>query len=143
MSFLDFRASLGIVAVTAIVMLSAATSSAMDHGDDHAMSPAHDTDTLVVLPNDEETLRALEQKHRKIVRQAARECAPGLAAASASDRDPCVISNVERSVEASDDPYLIAFNAALPKSVRYDEDRRENVWMIGQDDEAPDAVIVE
>lgn len=140
MTISSFKTSLAITAASAFVMAMAATSKAEEMATG-SMSVEDETVLIVELPDDEATLRDLEMKHRRIINTAQRQCTVSLGGINRNDRDPCVISGVEAGVEQADDPQLTAFHTALPMSVRYDADRPANVWRIGQDDEAPDAVM--
>ncbi|WP_422020342.1 hypothetical protein [Pyruvatibacter mobilis] len=132
-------------AMASAFVLAGATAAQADGHEGHMSGEADATGktTVVValLPKDEEALRTLEQRHRRIINTAQRQCTTSLGGINRSDRDPCVISGVETGVEISDDPVLKAFHEALPMSVRYDGDRPDNTWRIGLDDEAPDGII--
>jgi len=77
------------------------------------------------LPHTEEALRALDFKQLRIVQRTTNHCdatEPMLANVAGQQR-PCVISGVDHAVDASDDPALQAYHAALPFNARYDRYR--------------------
>lgn len=140
----NWKKNVCVATAGAVAMLMASAAQAED--DKVIMAPGADgaeEQVMVVLPEDEETLRALEVKHRRIINTAQRQCTTSLGGINRNDRDPCVISGVETGVEISDDPVLKAFHEALPMSVRYDGDRPTSVWRIGQDDDTADVIVVE
>ena len=117
-------------AAVAIMLLAVVPARA----DDHEMMP-YDADLEAAiappeatdLPRDETALRALETKHRRLLRLAERQCAD-VAGGGSAERNPCIISTVERGVSNADDAQLAAFHAALPFQVRYDPNRRPDAW---------------
>lgn len=128
--------SAGAVAVAgAMAMLAAAVPA--QAADEAAMPYDAELEAAIapgdpaVLPADEEALRAIDGKHRRLIRLAQRQCSIGIGVVEAGERNPCVISTVERGVANADDEMLAAFHAALPLSVRFDADRRPDAWRYG------------
>lgn len=82
------------------------------------------------LPRTEEDLRHLNDVHVSIVRRAERQCSvEGTSVTPGNEFElPCLVSSVDRSIETSGDEALRAYHNALPRRVRYDPRRSDNVW---------------
>ena len=70
-------------------------------------------------------LKALNNEHVRIVRQAQRGCATSFHRGfyRYNHRNPCVVGDVERAVRALEKPALLTFHNELPMRVRFDTQR--------------------
>jgi hypothetical protein len=77
------------------------------------------------LPSDEQALRDLNSRQRRMIRRAQTRCA---AEGGTLSGGPCVRGIVDREVARENDPALTAFHYALPMQHRYDSERASFVW---------------
>lgn len=118
-----------LAAAAALAVLVLATATAVQADDAAASDTEPAPMEWVALPTDETAMRDLDTEHRRIVRLARRQCAVGTSfAVVRGRRNPCVITNVDRTVASSENAELAAYHAALPERVRYDAERPTTIW---------------
>lgn len=89
------------------------------------VAQATDTVDWNALPSDETALRHLDTKQERALRQAVRHC--GSLHRTQHQREACVYIDVDRVMRQSDDAALRAYHFALPRSLRYNENRNSGL----------------